>query len=75
MAPDGFAALGASWLFGQSDLRRERRATGKAGVRWGEDRLGVFQLYLSALVGNNIGLERASDVTQVGLGLAWSPSF
>jgi hypothetical protein len=67
-----FGALHAAWLIGNGYAATEARFVLDTGVAVRAQERGLFQLYFTMLVGNPVGLHRAtSGVVEAGAGLRW----
>lgn len=67
-----FVALHGAWLARNARAATERRLSLDAGFTVRATDRGMFQLYLSGFVGNDVGLFRGgADVAQFGAGFRW----
>jgi hypothetical protein len=67
-----FGSIAMSWLFPSSRVVGEKRLALRAGLRVRQRAGGLWQLYLAALFGNDVGVFRHDTVTELGGGAAFS---
>ena len=68
-----FAAVEVAALAPRVQIHGEQRVVAYLGLLREGPRTGRFQLYALAIQGNDVGLRRYREVSQVGLGLRWAP--
>jgi len=67
-----FASVDASMLAPHGYVLRERRIVLQAGVAK-QSGLGNWKLFGFAFAGNEVGIERGTNVERLGFGLSWAP--
>ncbi len=69
-----FAAVAGAWLLPHALAIEERRVTADLGVSLRTDSRGYFQVYLTSLLGDDVGFLRGtSSRAEAGVGFRWAP--
>lgn len=67
-----FVALHGAWLSGNGLAATERRLVFDTGVALRPGGQGLYQIYFTTLIGDDVGYYRATrDVVQAGFGMRW----
>jgi len=66
-----FWSMSLSWIVANAELVSELRLVSNWGV-W-KRRGGMWQLFVLAYLGSEVGLDRDKSLQQVGLGIRWAP--
>lgn len=68
-----FVSLHGGYVVSTRTMVSELRLTGLAGTRVRREDLGVFALFATGAVGSEVGMLRAENVAQGGVGIRWAP--
>ncbi len=66
-----FWSMSLSWIVPNNELVKELRLVSNWGV-W-KRRGGMWQLFVLAYLGSEVGLDRNKSLQQLGLGIRWAP--
>jgi hypothetical protein len=72
--PRLFASAAAAWLLPHGLAAEERRVTADLGVSLRPAHRGLFQIYVTSLLGHDVGYFRGTtERAEAGVGLRWAP--